>query len=601
MRKDEAKNTDSSSEKGSLKNVLGFYRYLLAYKKIFYPSLLALFITAALSLAFPYFLSKLIGSTQDALQNGADVQFTGADANNNIFWLLIILAVQAAITFFRVQGFIRSGESALNDIRQDVFGRVLALPMSYHMSKRAGELSGRIATDLGILRDTLLTTVPAFMRHVVILIGGLVFIFIASTKLSLIMLATIPIVVLAVALIGSRIRRFSREAQDALSESQVVVEEAVQGIFAVKSYTNEPLEQQKYASTLEQFLKVTMRGAFARAAFISFITFVMMGSIAAVVWVGAQMQTHGEITSEQFVSFILFSIFVGASLGSLPEIVSSLQKTAGATERLKELMALESEPINTISPFSPLESGHIAFSDIHFAYPKSDDSLSKTLFSGLNLDIADGERVALVGPSGGGKSTLFSLLLGFYELQKGQISISGKTLSKQGLRQAREAIAVVPQDVMLFGGSIRENIRYGHTEASDDQVRVAAEKANALEFIEQCDEGFETLVGPRGLKLSGGQRQRIAIARAILANPKILLLDEATSALDSSNEALVQQALDDVMKDRTSIVIAHRLATVRSVDRICVLQNGQIVETGSHEDLLQANGPYSLLAKTQLL
>lgn len=600
MRRRKKGDGQKGREKASLRQAFGFYPYLLAYKKVFYPSLVALFLTAALSLAFPYFLSSLVGPPQDALRDGVATAAVAENINTTIGLLLIVLAVQACITFFRVQGFIRSGESALTDIRQDVFAHILALPMSFHMGQRAGELSGRIATDLGILRDTLLTTIPQLVRHSVILVGGLIFVIIASPKLALIMLASVPIVVLAVAIIGGKIRRFSKAAQDALSDSQVVVEEAVQGIYAVKSYVNESLEQSKYRSALDRFREVTIRGAMARGAFIGFIIFVMMGTIAVVIWFGAQMMVRNEISSEEFTRFILFSIIVGASLSSLPEVFSSLQKTAGATERLHALLKLDKEP-EASSTAQMLAHGAIELRDVTFGYPKADDSAGAILFEKLNLQVADGERVAIVGSSGAGKSTLFSLLLDFYRPQSGEILFGGSTVQDLGSKAVRESIAVVPQDVLLFGGSVAENIAYGRPDASRDDIREAARQANALEFIESFDDGFDTLVGPRGLKLSGGQRQRLAIARAILADPRILLLDEATSALDSESEQLVQESLDVLMQGRTSLVIAHRLATVRNVDRILVLDAGQIVESGSHDDLIAANGRYATLAKNQLL
>ncbi len=586
---------DTKKAKVPLKRAFEFYGYLLRYKGTFIPSLVALFITAALSLAFPYFITKLIGRPQDALKNGIDADQVANQIDGVVISLLIVLAVQAAVSFFRVQGFIRSGESALNDIRKDVFSKIVRLPMAYHMEQRAGELSGRVATDLGILRDTLLTTVPAFVRHFVILIGGLIAIFIASTKLASIMLLSVPIVVLAVAIIGKKIRGFSKAAQDSLSESQIVVEEAVQGISAVKSFTNELLEEGKYSKALEAFLKVTFRGALARAAFVSFIIFVMMGTIAAVIWVGAKMMVKGEITTEQFTLFIMFSVFVAASLGSLPDIMSQFQKTAGATERLQEMLKEPSEDIEESG--AVIQNGSLAVNDLHFSYAGSDTPV----IAGFNLQAAAGERVAIVGPSGAGKSTLFSLLLGFYEAQKGSILIDDKSLTDWGLNVSRGSMAVVPQDVILFGGTLAENIEYGKPGASLEEIRDAARKANALEFIESTPDGFDSLVGPRGMKLSGGQRQRIAIARAILADPKILLLDEATSALDSESERQVQIALDELMKNRTSLIIAHRLSTVKNADRIIVLSGGKALESGTHDQLMQAQGMYHVLATTQLL
>lgn len=587
--------SEEKEKKVPLTKAFAFYGKLFNYKSIFIPSLIALFLTAALSLAFPYFLTELVGQPMDALRNGIDLGKISERIDTVVLTLLGILGLQAGISFFRVQGFIRAGESALNDVRTEIFSHMVRLPMSYHMDQRAGELSGRVATDLGILRDTLLTTVPSFVRHIVILVGGLIFVFITSTKLSLVMLSCIPVVVLAVAIIGKKIRVFSRAAQDSLSDSQVVVEEAMQGVSAVKTFTNELLEEGRYRSALEAFLRVTFRGALARAAFVSFIIFVMMGTIAAVIWFGAKMMISGELSSEEFTRFIMFSIFVAASIGSLPEIVSQFQKTAGATDRLQEMLSVAPEEIGKTS--EPIKSGEIQLKGVNFTYPGT----LRPVLSDLDLHIKAGERVAIVGPSGAGKSTLFSLLLNFYTPQEGSVSLDGRDVQELGVTTTREAMAIVPQDVILFGGSVLENIRYGRPQATSDEVVEAARLANALMFIEELPDGFDTLVGPRGMKLSGGQRQRIAIARAILADPRILLLDEATSALDSESERLVQEALDVLMQGRTSLIIAHRLSTVRDVDRIFVISGGTVVETGRHQELIDRKGMYHVLAQTQLL
>jgi len=580
----------------TLKDAMGLYGYMGKYRGIFLPSLIALFVTAGLSLAFPFFLSELIGGPIGADRNEIDVEHLSKNVNRVVLTLVGVLLLQAFISYWRVRGFIKAGESALNDIRAEVFSKMVKLPMEYFMERRSGEISARVANDLGVLRDTLLTTVPQFARMVMILLGGLVFIFYSSVKLSLIMLCSIPVVVLAVAIFGRKIRGFSRDAQDALAESNVVIEETVQSIADVKSFNNEKYEQSRYEGTLGSFLDVTLRGAKARAAFISFIIFVLFGTIATVVWFGAQMLVAGTISSDDFVRFILFSIFVAASLGAFPEITSQLQKTAGATERIRELLA-EKPEAHDANGNAALENGAIHAEALEFSYPSRPDS---KVLDGVSFDVEPGARVALVGPSGGGKSTIFSLLLGFYQQDQGTLNFDGKTMKEIGVEQLRDAMAVVPQEVLLFGGSIKENIAYGKPGASDAEIEEAAKKANAHVFIGDFEEGYETLVGPRGVKLSGGQRQRIAIARAILANPKILLLDEATSALDSESEQLVQNALDGLMKDRTSLIIAHRLSTVKDADKILVLKDGKIIEQGDHDQLMQLGGTYKLLAETQL-
>lgn len=463
------------------------------------------------------------------------------------------------------------------------------------MESRSGELSARVSNDLGVLRDTLLTTVPQFARMIVILLGGLVFIFIASVKLSLIMLCSIPVVVLAVALFGRKIRGFSKSAQDALADSNIVIEETVQSIGDVKSYGNEGYEQQRYDSALSQFMGITLKGAQARAAFISFIIFVLFGTIAVVVWFGAQMLVSGAISEQNFIHFILFSIFVAASLGSFPEIMSQLQKTAGATERIRELLAEDAETV-TLNEEGLIDEASLGFESVTFTYPSRPES---KVLDEMSFTVQPGKRVALVGPSGGGKSTIFSLILGFYSSDDGLVKVGGEVIQKVGLSKVRNSMAVVPQEVLLFGGTILENIGYGRPDATEEEIVEAAKQANAHGFIDQFEDKYQTLVGPRGVKLSGGQRQRIAIARAILANPKILLLDEATSALDSESEQLVQGALNELMQDRTSLIIAHRLSTVKDADQILVVKDGKITEQGTHEELMAAAGTYKLLAETQ--
>ncbi len=582
------------------KRPISSYRWILGYlmleKAIFLPSLAALFFTAMLSLAFPWFLKELIGNPASAMKEGVDPATVLAKSNQVLIQLLAVLALQAFIAFFRVQGFIRSGESALNRLRRDIFSHLVRLPMPFFQEQRSGALSNRISADLGVVRETLITTVPQAVRQTVILVGGLAFIFIASWKLSLIMLGSVPIVVLAIAMFGRKVRGFSKAAQDSLADAGTVIEETVQGVADVKSFTNESFESARYSRALDTFLDVTRRGAKSRAAFLSFVIFALFGTISFVAWVGARMLANGEIDDKNFVSFILFSIFVGASLGSFPEIISQFQQTAGATDRLREL--LDTSPERTDGDTTTRLKGTLAFDHVSFRYPSRPDV---RVLSDVSFIVRPGQRVALVGPSGAGKSTTFSLILGFNPPENGEILFDGRPASTLSLQSLRSQIAIVPQEVLLFGGSIRENIEYGKPGASVTEIEDAARLANALDFIQTLPEGLETLVGPRGTKLSGGQRQRIAIARAILADPRILLLDEATSSLDSESERLVNEALERLMHGRTSLVIAHRLSTVRHADLILVFNHGQIVESGTHDELIQRDGTYRFLVDTQLV
>jgi ATP-binding cassette subfamily B protein len=585
-----------SPRKPSISSNRWILGYLMREKAVFLPSLLALFLTAMLSLAFPYFLKELVGNPSDALRRSVDPALILERSNRIVLELLAVLGLQAVVAFFRVQGFIRSGESALNNLRSDLYRHLLRLPMSYFHEQRAGALSNRISSDLGVVRDTLLNTVPQAVRQSVILVGGLTFIFISSWKLSLIMLSSVPVVVLAVAFFGRKVRGYSKSAQDSLAEAGTVIEETVQGMADVKAFANEDFESRRYGSALERFFHVASRGARSRAAFLAFIIFALFGTISMVIWQGARMLATEQITWTNFASFILFSIFVGASLGSFPEIVSQLQQTSGATERLREL--LDAKPERADGDDRALLGGAVEFERVSFRYPSRPEAC---VLDDLSFAVQPGQRVALVGPSGAGKSTVLSLILGFGDPDAGRILFDGCEAKEISLRAIRSQMAIVPQEVLLFGGTIHENVGYGKSGATEDEIREACRLANATEFIDRLPEGMDTMVGPRGVKLSGGQRQRIAIARAILANPRILLLDEATSALDSESERLVNEALERLMQGRTSIVIAHRLSTVRDADRILVFNQGRIVESGTHDEMVAQPGMYRLLVETQLV
>ena len=596
MWKRNKKNEANEEADKGLSELFKLVTYLGPYRLYFYSALGCLFITAILSLAFPYLMGILIGGSMGGGDRIADSKNVEENIDRVALTLVAVLAVQAFIAYWRIRWFAFAGESALADIRKDAYGNLVRLPMSYFSERRVGELCSRISADITLIRDTLILTVPQIIRQSVMLVGGVLFIAYASIKLTIVMLLCIPIVVILMGIFGRGIRVQTREAQDELAASNVVVEESLHGIASVKAFTNEGYEESRYSGSLKGFVNLTLSASKARALFVSFIIFALFGVITFVVWYGAGMLEREEIDAAKFTQFVLFSIFVGAALGSFPDILSQLHKAVGATVRVREILSEEPEEAHNNNQLSRLR-GEVEFSDVSFSYPSRKDI---EVLRGINLSVDAGERVAIVGSSGAGKSTLFHLLMRFYDPSSGELKFDGQNAANYSLSELRNQMAIVPQEVLLFGGSIRDNIAYGCPGAEDVHIIAAAEKANAHEFIQSFPEGYHTIVGDRGVKLSGGQRQRIAIARAILADPAILLLDEATSSLDSESEGLVHEALETLMSERTSIIIAHRLATVRGADRILVLRDGLFIESGTHEELsCKEGGVYKMLSELQ--
>jgi len=584
------------SRRLSLREIYWIFSYLKPYQKWFWPAIFCMFFTAGLALVWPYMISKLIGGSVSS----GEIDVTSVEQNLGGYLKITLgaLSIQAFLVFWRIRWFTKAGESALAEIRKQTYGKLIRLPMPYYDAHRVGEMSSRIATDLTLIRETLINTVPQIVRQTVMLIGGTVMVFISSTKLALLMLLGVPVIMLMAAIFGRGIRKLTRQSQDLLAETNVVVEETLQSITSVKSFGNEQYETQRYGGQLDRFLDMAIRAATPRGLFISFIIFALFGAMTIVLWYGGIMLVNGEIDSELFWRFVLFSVFVGAALGSFPEIVSQLQQAVGASDRVRDILGENSELVDSSSEQDRL-AGQVALEQVCFHYPIRPDI---EVLKGVTFKVEPGERVALVGPSGAGKSTVISLLLRFYQPSKGQVLFDGKDAEDYDLSYLRSQMALVPQEVLLFGGSIAENISYGNPGAELSEVKEAAKRANAHDFIEGFPEGYDTLVGDRGVRLSGGQRQRIAIARAILADPAILVLDEATSSLDAESERVVQEALDELMKGRTSIIIAHRLATVKDADRIVVINDGVAVQTGSHDELIsESDGMYRMLAQLQFV
>jgi ABC transporter fused permease/ATP-binding protein len=574
--------------KQNLSKLGGIFRFLMPYRTTFFLGMGFLLLSSLTLLTFPFVAGKLIDTAQ-----GQDWFVT--DINSIALLLIGILAIQSIFSFFRVWLFSLVSEKSMRDIRYSLYDRLVRLPMTFFDQRRTGELISRITADVGMLQDTFSVTLAELFRQLVTLIAGVIFLMVTTPRLTLFMLATFPVLVIIAMVFGKFIRKLSKTTQDELAAANVIVEETLQSINTVKSFVGESYESSRYQAGLNRVVTVALKAAKYRGAFISFIIFALFGGIVAVMWYGASLVSSGEMSVGELVSFVLYTTFIGGSIAGLGDIYGQVQKAIGSSERVLEILDEEEEQSAGIVKSSFL--GKISFEEIGFHYPTRPEV---EVLKSLSFHVNPGEKVALAGHSGAGKSTVIQLLLRFYEPQSGVIKVDDELLGSWDLKSLRSHIGVVPQEVLLFGGSIRENISYAKPGASEDELVEAAKKANAWQFISQFPEGMETLVGERGVKLSGGQRQRIAIARAILKDPSILILDEATSSLDAESESLVQEALDELMKGRTTIIIAHRLATIRNVDRIYALSDGLIVEEGSHSELLQhENGFYSNLVRLQ--
>jgi ATP-binding cassette subfamily B protein len=575
--------------KQNLSKLGGIFRFVLPYKVNFLLGMVFLLFSSLTLLTFPFVAGKLIdtASGETWLVN---------DINGIAFILLGILLIQSIFSFFRVWLFAKVSERSMRDIRIALYSQLVQLPMTFFDKRRTGELISRITADVSMLQDTFSVTLAELFRQIITLLAGVVFLMVTTPKLTLFMLATFPVLVIIAMVFGKFIRKLSKQAQDELAAANVIVEETLQSIMTVKSFAGEEYESGRYRKGLNRVVDVALKAAGFRGAFISFIIFALFGGIVAVMWYGATLVASGEMTVGDLVSFVLYTTFIGGSIAGLGDIYGQIQKAIGSSERVLEI--LDEEPEMSTTDFQKVRmSGDVRFEQVRFNYPTRPEL---EVLKNINLHIPAGEKVALAGQSGAGKSTIIQLLLKFYPVEKGAILVDGKNISEWNLKQLRSNIGIVPQEVLLFGGSIRENIAYAKPDATEDEIIEAAKKANAWQFISKFPEGLSTTVGERGIKLSGGQRQRVAIARAILKDPAILILDEATSSLDAESEALVQEALDELMKNRTTIIIAHRLATIRKVDRIYVLKDGEIVEEGTHEDLaLHEDGFYANLVRLQ--
>jgi len=601
-----AKDTDELPKaKLSIENIkksFRIFKYIGKHKWKFFLGMFFLAGTAATALIFPRLMGNLMGVIGG---NGAEGNYSKEElvdfANSTGLKLLILFALQAVFSFFRVVTFTSVTENMLASLRQAAYNKLIQMPMTFFSQRQTAELSSRIATDITQISDTFTTNIAEFFRQLAVIIGGIIIICFMSIKMAMVMLGLIPIIAIITMVFARYIRKLSKEVQDNIAESNVIVGESLQGITNVKSFTNESYEIKRYNNKTIDIMKLAIKGGVARGSFFSFIIFVLFGAIIFIVWYGIQLTLQGAISVTDMISFLMYTVFVAASIGGIAEQLAAIQRTIGATERVMDIIDGTPEDINLSfekTTTNKRVNGEIEFKDVSFFYETRPDF---QVLKNISFTANKGETVALVGPSGSGKSTIASLILRFYNPQSGTISIDGKNSTDYDLTDLRNNMAIVPQDVLLFGGSIKENIAYGKPGASMQEIEEAARKANALEFIESFPQKFDTVVGDRGIQLSGGQRQRIAIARAVLKDPSILILDEATSSLDSESERLVQEALDKLMVGRTSIVIAHRLSTIRKADKIIVIEKGIVRESGKHEELMQIpDGLYRSLNSLQM-
>ena len=574
-----------------VKKTIQIFRYVLPYKWLFILNLLLLVTTSLTALAVPYFTGDLIDVAQGIQQNFKTV-------NQVALIMGGVLFVQAILSFIRIIIQTKFTEQSIVDLRADLYEKIITLPTGYLNQTRVGDLTSRLSNDVTTLNEAFSFTLPQFIRQLFTMIAGITVLAILNLKLTLIMLATIPVIVICAVVFGRFIRKLSKQRQDKLAESNTIVEETLQAIQSVKAFTNEIFETLRYRKSVKEVYHLALKGSYYRAFFIVFVTIGFLGAIVFILWQASMMLNAGSITTGDFVKFIMLTVFIAGSIAGFGESLTAIQKTIGATERIEELLDEESEIKLKTKDGLPFEFQHeIEFNNLSFAYPGERDT---EVLHGINFTIAKGEKVALVGASGAGKSTIAQLLLRFYKTKENAISIDDTPIQNIDLLDYRKHIGFVPQEVLLFGGTIRENIAYGKDNATEEEIISAAKFANAWDFIQKAKHGLDTIVGERGVQLSGGQKQRVAIARALFKNPPILILDEATSALDAESEHEVQEALENLMENRTTLIIAHRLSTVRNADKIIVLDQGNIVEQGSHLELMETDGAYSNLVQLQL-
>ena len=564
--------------------------FLKPYKARVAAAVVALLVTVGTGLAIGQGLKVLI-----------DSGFAAGDAaalDRALLFLLSLAVIMAAGTFARFYFVSWVGERVVADLRQAVFDRILSLHTGFFEVTRTGEVLSRLTTDTTLLQTVIGSSASVALRNGLNLIGGLIMLFVTDPKLTGMVLLVVPLVVAPIMIFGRRVRRLSRASQDRVADVGAFAEESINAMRTVQAFTHEGVDQRRFAGEVENAFTVAISRILMRGFLTSIVILLVFASIGFILWVGGRDLQAGEITGGELTAFIFYATMVAFSVGVISEVYGELQRAAGATERLIELLEAEPEIVAPANP-APLPEpaeGRVRIEDVTFHYPSRPDLPA---LIGFSLDVQPGETVALVGPSGAGKSTVFQLLLRFYDPDSGRIALDGLDIRAADPQAVRARYALVPQDPVIFGADALENIRYGRPDADEAAVRAAAEAAAAAEFIDQLPDGFATFLGEKGARLSGGQRQRLSLARALLRDPSVLLLDEATSALDAENERLVQQALEKLKAGRTTLVIAHRLATVVNADRIIVMDQGRAVASGSHAELLQSNRLYARLAALQ--
>ena len=590
-----ASNPTSSDSKSSFGLLVRLLPFLKPYKLQFAFAGIALIIAASATLAIPYSFRQIIdhGFGSDSINNSSNINSTFL----TLFGIACILAIGTAARFFTVSWL---GERVTTDIRRKVYSHVINQSPEFFETTQTGEVLSRLTTDTVVIQTLVGTSISLAIRNALLLAGGLVMMFITSVKLTLLIVALLLAVVIPIVFMGRRVRKLSRTSQDKIANASGVAGEILNAIPTIQAFTHENFEKKRFANSVELAFSSAINRIKARSALTVIAILFGFGAIIFVLWLGAHAVVSGTMTGGQLGQFILYAAMVAGAIGALSEVIGDTQRAVGASERLLELLSLKSpirSPSNPIAlPMSSANGASLEIKDLSFAYPSNPTT---NALSDISISVKPGQTVAIVGPSGSGKTTLFQLLLRFYDPQKGSIEVNGVNNQKVNLNDLRNLIGIVPQDTVIFSANAMENIRYGRENASDAEVIAAAKLAAAHEFIERLPDGYESFLGERGVRLSGGQRQRIAIARALLKNPPLLLLDEATSALDAESERLVQEALNNAMTNRTTIVIAHRLATVKRADLIIVIEHGHIIESGTHETLIEKNSLYAGLAALQ--